>query len=99
MKGIFWKVFSCFPISDDGTGGLASLPTDIGSFLPVPREIYLLRQQGTCDRTWRYIGAVANVGGIQVEKYARQIGSWNPRERSENSKNVCVATTFPARSE
>ena len=39
MKGIFWKVFSCFPISNDG---LATLPTHIGSFLPVPREIYFL---------------------------------------------------------
>ncbi len=27
------------------------------------------------------------------EKYARQIGSWNPRDRGENSKHIWVATT------
>ena len=26
------------------------------------------------------------------EKYARQIGSWIPRDRGENSKNLWVAT-------
>ena len=27
------------------------------------------------------------------EKYARQIGSWNPRDPGENSKNVDETTT------
>ena len=37
----------------------------------------------------------ANLGGSfnPSEKYARQIGSWNPRDRGENSKNIWVATT------
>ena len=53
------------------------------------------RETGREHELQQVSGGHCLVGGWtnSFEKYDRQIGSWNPKDRGENSKNIWVATT------